>query len=171
LHCWLIDKTGLIPDKFSEVDGIGIYRSAKHVCETFESFGVVLPARVITDDAQARDICRMLGVTPTDEQVIAAPLPVHAPAGTTDRQAWALGLLGRLSMARCDDYDEWVRVGMSLREFGGAGLAMWDTWSRGSRKYKPGECGDKWATLDRNVTRPVTLGSLYRWAEEDAPGR
>jgi hypothetical protein len=177
LHAWLIDRTGLIPNKFDESDDIGIYgHCKKHACETLKSFGPVLPLRVITDPAQARTICRVLGVVPTDEQVIAPPVPYHAygtpgsapAAGTTDRQTWAQGLLARLSADRCDEYDSWIRVGMALSEFGTAGLSMWDQWSRGSKKYKPGECERKWKSFDS--TSGVTLGSLYHWANEDDPG-
>ena len=170
LHAWLIDRTGLIPQKLNEDDGIGIYWKSKHICERFKPYGPTLHVRVITDPTQARAICRMLGVIPTDEQVIALPLPAHTPApGTSDRLAWAGELLNRVAAWRRDDYHEWIRVGMGLREFGAAGLAAWGTWSRGSSKYKPGECEAKWATFDTDVSKPITIGTLYQMAVEDNP--
>lgn len=177
LHSWLIDKTHLIPSKHNErMDpaGIGIYRHCgRHVCETFEPFGELLPIRVITDPAQARAVCRVLGVQPMDEQTIAASVPSHPPApGTRDRFEWAQRLLDRLSAYRCDDYYWWIRVGMSLYEFGNAGLSTWDKWSKPSDKYEPGACEDKWKSFDTksNTSKRITLGSLYHWANEDDPG-
>lgn len=36
-------------------------------------------------------------------------------------------------------YDEWLRVGMALKQEG-ATCDTWDTWSSGGSKYKEGEC-------------------------------
>ena len=42
-----------------------------------------------------------------------------------------------------DDYDTWTKVGMALQHEG-FDVSVWDDWSRGSRKYKGGECEKKW---------------------------
>ena len=73
LHLWLIDRTHLIPEKYAETDGIGIYRHSKHFAETFIPYGNPLPVRVINDPAEAREICRELGVIPADEVTIEPP--------------------------------------------------------------------------------------------------
>lgn len=52
-----------------------------------------------------------------------------------------------LAHVPADDYDTWTRVGMALRNRGDECLALWDEWSRTSRKYRPGECERKWATF------------------------
>ena len=36
-------------------------------------------------------------------------------------------------------YDEWLKVGMALKQEG-ASCSVWDEWSRGGSKYKEGEC-------------------------------
>jgi len=74
--------------------------------------------------------------------------------------------LGKLSLARCEDYDSWLKVGMALSELGEVGLALWDRWSQKSGKYTPGVCRDKWRTI--TPSDGITLGSLKYWADEDA---
>jgi hypothetical protein len=79
----------------------------------------------------------------------------------------AVDALRRLSPWRCDDRDEWIKIGMSLKAgLGEAGLELWDQWSQGSRKYTPGDCEGRWKTL-----RPsgITLGTLIFRAQEDNP--
>ena len=54
-------------------------------------------------------------------------------------------------------YDEWLKVGMALKHEG-ASCSVWDNWSRGGTKYKPGECERKWRSFKRS---DVTGGTLY----------
>ena len=54
-------------------------------------------------------------------------------------------------------YDEWIRVGMALKHEGES-VDVWDQWSAGGFKYKPGECQKKWKSFNRN---DVTGGTLY----------
>jgi hypothetical protein len=83
-----------------------------------------------------------------------------------DKVPWTEGLLRRLDPWRCDDYQEWVKVGMSLQELGSDGLRLWESWSQGSPKFKPGECESKWETFKSDG---LTLGSLFEWANSDHP--
>ena len=97
----------------------------------------------------------------------------HKPA--KDRDLMALGrdlaaateALNRLSQHRCDDYHEWLSIGMALSDLGDAGLQLWDTWSRKSAKYQAGVCAQKWASLEPG--NGITLGTLFHKAEEDSP--
>lgn len=59
-------------------------------------------------------------------------------------------------------YDEWLRVGMALKE-AGEPVSTWDSWSRGSSKYHRGECEKKWNSFD---SHEVTGGTLYYLACE-----
>lgn len=86
-------------------------------------------------------------------------------SGEIDRVRRALK---RLSQSRCDRYDEWLAVGMALRELGDDGLDLWDEWSQGSPSYRPGVCAAKWATFGSYEGRPLTLASLYAWARDDS---
>ena len=40
-------------------------------------------------------------------------------------------------------YEDWLRVGMALHH-GGFPVDLWDSWSKNSPKFKPGECQKKW---------------------------
>ena len=59
-------------------------------------------------------------------------------------------------------YDEWLRVGMALKQEG-ATCDTWDTWSSGGSKYKEGECQKKWKSFRRD---DVTGGTLMHIARE-----
>ncbi len=175
LHIWIVDRTHLIPEKYAETDHVGIYRHSKHLAEKFESLGAEKAVRVITDPAEAREICRILGVKPIDEVTVAPPVKPFAntngvtqPTTLGDKAYWAAGLLKRLSPTRCDDYSEWIYVGMCLSELGDTGLKMWDDWSKASSKYEPGACEKKWATFKPG--QGLTLGSLHKAANDDDPG-
>lgn len=43
-------------------------------------------------------------------------------------------------------YGDWLRVGMALHH-GGFPVSLWDNWSKFSKKYKEGECANKWASF------------------------
>lgn len=60
-------------------------------------------------------------------------------------------------------YDEWLRVGMGLKE-SGYSAETWDNWSRrDARRYHPGECAVKWAGF-RGNGNPVTGGTIVQMA-------
>ena len=59
-------------------------------------------------------------------------------------------------------YDEWLRVGMALKQEG-ATCDTWDAWSSGGSKYKEGECQKKWKSFRRD---DVTGGTLIHIARE-----
>lgn len=87
-----------------------------------------------------------------------------------DRQKAACALK-RLSQARCDSYDGWLKVGMALyHAFGGAEWARkeWDHWSKQSRSYDEGATEAKWPTFAKEGNT-LSLGSLILWANEDDP--
>ena len=53
------------------------------------------------------------------------------------------------------DYQEWVNVGMALKQEGYSEYD-WDSWSsRDSSRYHSGECHKKWATFNGSSS-PVT---------------
>lgn len=79
--------------------------------------------------------------------------------------------LDRLSVSRCDDYDDWLHVGMALHAgLGTSGLSLWDSWSQRSAKYEPGACEAKWRGFGQRPNG-YTLASLFYWADEDSPPR
>lgn len=70
-------------------------------------------------------------------------------------------LLKYINPAECS-YQEWINVGMALKEEG-LTVLDWDAWSRADHRYKPGECWRKWDTFNGSST-PVTGGTIYELA-------
>lgn len=62
------------------------------------------------------------------------------------------------------DYQEWVNVGMALKD-SGYSAADWDNWSRSDTRYKKGECFKKWDSF-RGSSIPVTAGTIVQMAKD-----
>jgi RecA-family ATPase len=64
------------------------------------------------------------------------------------------------------DYQEWVSVGMALKEDGYT-ASDWDNWSRqDTKRYHSGECFKKWDTF-RGTSSPVTAGTIVQMAKDN----
>ena len=62
-------------------------------------------------------------------------------------------------------YDEWLQVGMGLKQ---AGLSdtVWETWSaRDGSRYHKGECARKWNSF-RGAAQPITENSIFKLARD-----
>lgn len=62
------------------------------------------------------------------------------------------------------DYQEWVSVGMALKE-AGYSVSDWDNWSRSDSRYRRGECERKWNTFNGS-SAPITGGTLVQMAKD-----
>lgn len=60
-------------------------------------------------------------------------------------------------------YEEWVRVGMALKQEG-FDWTVWDEWSRHDSRYKQGECERKWRTFSGSST-PISGGTIVQMAK------
>jgi putative DNA primase/helicase len=77
-------------------------------------------------------------------------------------------VLQSLPQEFCEDYETWRDVGMAIHSAYSdeRGLRLWDEWSKGSPKWKPGQCQPKWRTFGSFTGTPVTWRSLYWWSDE-----
>ena len=78
------------------------------------------------------------------------------------------GIVDMLSYINPDiDYDDWVRIGMSIHHAtGGNGLELWDKWSKDGKKYNGFASLDKhWHSFGKSAS-VVTIGTLLYHAEE-----
>lgn len=73
------------------------------------------------------------------------------------------------------DYQEWINIGMALKEEGYT-AADWDRWSqRDSARYHSGECVRKWNSF-HGSSAPVTAGTIVQmaidrgWGPDRDPG-
>ena len=83
---------------------------------------------------------------------------------TGENQYDILELLAYINPATLD-YQEWVNVGMALKD-AGYSAADWDRWSMADSRYKRGECFRKWETF-RGAAVPVTAGTIVQMARDN----
>ena len=61
-------------------------------------------------------------------------------------------------------YDEWLMVGMGLKD-SGLPVTVWEQWStRDAGRYHKGECVKKWGSFHGGGASPVTAGSIFQLA-------
>lgn len=60
--------------------------------------------------------------------------------------------------------DDWIKVGMALKEEGFP-CSTWDDWSRNDSRYHPGECERKWESF-HGSSSPVTGGTIIQMAKD-----
>lgn len=78
--------------------------------------------------------------------------------------------LNKIPQEFCDNYSDWLYIGMALYSLGNDGLSLWTQWSQKSPRYKSGVCDTKWDTF-KSVSR-VGLGTIFYYAKlGDANGR
>ena len=65
-----------------------------------------------------------------------------------------------------DIYDDWIRIGMALKDWDAGLLWLWDSWSQGSPKYKSGECSYKWSSFNGFG---ITYRTVYYYARIGQP--
>lgn len=63
------------------------------------------------------------------------------------------------------DYQEWVSVGMALKDAGHT-ASDWENWSaRDTKRYHAGECFRKWDSFNGS-TNPIKAGTLFQLAKD-----
>ena len=62
------------------------------------------------------------------------------------------------------DYQDWVNVGMALKQEGYS-VKDWDDWSRADSRYHNGECEKKWQSFNGSAS-PVTAGTIVQMAKD-----
>lgn len=62
-------------------------------------------------------------------------------------------------------YDEWLNVGMALKQEG-LTSSVWEAWSSGDpERFKPGECYKKWNSFRGDAMKPITGGTIVELAK------
>ena len=62
------------------------------------------------------------------------------------------------------EYDQWLKVGAAIKHEGGS-VELWDSWSRSDRRYRNGDCINRWQGLG-NGAAPVTIATLVQYCVE-----
>jgi putative DNA primase/helicase len=71
--------------------------------------------------------------------------------------------LEKIPMDMCDNYSDWVKVGLALFSMGDDGFFLWKEWSKKSVHYEEGCCENKWETFRPNK---VGLGTIFYHAKQ-----
>jgi len=75
-------------------------------------------------------------------------------------------LLKCLNKNRADNYEDWIKLGWTLRNIDSRLLTNWIEFSQVSNKYVSGECEKLW---DKMRLDTLGIGSLHYWAKQDNP--
>lgn len=75
-----------------------------------------------------------------------------------------------LSPERADNYHDWIKVGIALRNTDEGFLPVWIDFSKKSSKFKEGECERLWNTFQSKGNK-ITIGSIRFWAKHDNPDK
>lgn len=105
-------------------------------------------------------------IPPSRREAVAVPIR-HGGAGGGDRELRLARVALQFHRNDDDDYDDWLAIGMALRNLADeeAAFALWDEWSAGSGKYDDNLTADKWASLRPADERGgIGLGTLFRLA-------
>lgn len=63
------------------------------------------------------------------------------------------------------DYEEWLKVGIAIKNSGGT-VEMWDSWSsRGDSRYRKGDCTKRWRGLGTSGEK-VSVASVIKFCHE-----
>ena len=75
-----------------------------------------------------------------------------------------------LSMKRCNEYQDWLNVGICLKNINNDYLHIWTEWSKKGDDYEDGCCTKKWKTFGKvDDVKKLGIGSLIKWVQDDNP--
>jgi len=77
-------------------------------------------------------------------------------------------LINCLSRKRCNDYQDWIRVGWALQNIWHGFLPDYIQFSKKSPKFENGECENQWRYA-KEKGYGYALPSLIKWAKSDNP--
>jgi P4 family phage/plasmid primase-like protien len=75
-------------------------------------------------------------------------------------------LLDMLNINRCNNYTDWINVGLCLHNINDKYLLLWENWSKLSDKYEDGKCEENWNKFKKNK-EGLNIGSFLFWAKND----
>lgn len=110
------------------------------------------------------------GSSPTTELATAADAPgvpvsadENAPVPSSTAPTFDFGADDQTNALLLQD-DEWLMVGMALKD-SGLPVTIWEQWStRDAGRYHKGECVKKWESFHGGGASPVTASSIFQLA-------
>lgn len=75
-------------------------------------------------------------------------------------------LVNCLSIDRCNNYQDWIKVGFALHNIDNNIKHIWINWSKKSPKFSNDVCNLQWNYM-KNVDNGLTIASIIYWAKLD----
>ena len=75
-------------------------------------------------------------------------------------------ILSLISTDRCDEYQDWIKIGMALKN-DGYQIDIWKNWSKQSKKYDESYLENAWNNFTDNNDNRISSKSIYYYAKED----
>lgn len=66
---------------------------------------------------------------------------------------------------KAEDYNQWLKVGMALHQWGAEGLPLWLKWSSQATNYDEEVCRARWPSFSGYSGVKVTMGTLFHFAK------
>ena len=110
------------------------------------------------------DAFEKLGID--DKKKLGVPKEYNSGETSSEKVKRVRTALEKIDMSVLENYDTWVKVGMSLRSLGEDGFSMWEEWTQKYFDSNPsskriGTLRYKWGTF---LNTKVTLGTLFFFA-------
>lgn len=109
-----------------------------------------------------------ISVVPDDCEVVDVPVEPKKPRGRPKKvleNTLISDILAELNVSRLDEYETWIQIGIVCFNEG-QDVAVWETASERSTKYKHGDCDKKWKTFTKGT---AGIAKLWVWLKEDNP--
>jgi P4 family phage/plasmid primase-like protien len=75
-------------------------------------------------------------------------------------------LLTMLNETRCENHDDWIKVGMILKNINNDYKYLWKRWSKQSEKHDENECEEKWKSFKKEK-KYLSIDRLLYWCKDD----
>lgn len=76
--------------------------------------------------------------------------------------------LNILNPSRSEDYNDWITIGMALKN-SGYDFEIWDKWSSNASNYDYNTCLKQWQNFKDEVENGLTIGTIMMFAKQDNP--
>ena len=100
------------------------------------------------------------------QQIFATAATIFRANVSDEELDMAKQLVSCLNKNRAENYEDWIKLGWTLRNIDDRLLRTWVDFSQVSSKYVSGECEKLWSRMRMDT---LGIGSLHYWAKQDNP--
>ena len=112
-------------------------------------------------------ICKELALLPKNNKEITPNIDISKLQKGKFEKNEIKKLINMLDKKRLNNYQDWLNVGICLKNINSDYLELWDRWSEKGEKYDESCCEKKWKTFNKDSDKKLGIGSLIKWANDD----